>query len=456
MEKPNVLLITVDALRPDRLGCYGNTRQLTPNIDRLASRGVRFTKAITGGSWTQAAFPVLMTSTYASMYGGCTGHLAIERPSPVEALASAGYATGGFSTSPLVSPEYSYDRGFQYFPKLIPNEADPPLRKILGGQKLLCSPLFQYLSGLVGAKTRPARLYNSAAELTQKVCTWLDTVQNPFFAWVHYMDVHWPYFIEERLEKPGDIAQAWRDLSHLYAVGWKGASITETQKDHYIRSYEKAVNYSDTWIGKLLDHLDSIGEAERTIIILLSDHGEEFLEHGRWGHWESNLHDEVLHVPLIIHSPDRVGHGEINLQVRTLDIMPTVMDLCNQPRLEGMLGTSLLPLIHHDASLYAEDISISEMPRADWHRVAVRSDQYKYIWDSRTPDSPQLFDLRVDPGEKQNLFFNNGNNEIINDLYKHVQKILLLKEETAPLDQVSAPELEEEVIERLRGLGYLE
>jgi arylsulfatase A-like enzyme len=454
MENPNILIITIDALRPDRLGCYGNPKNLTPNIDRLASKGVCFKQAITGGSWTQAAFPVLLTSTYASMYGGCIGQLAAERPSPVEALAAAGYATGGFSTSPLLSKEYSYNRGFQYFPNLIPDEVDPPLRKIKGGQKLLRSPFFHRISNLAGFNSRPARLYISADELTRNVCNWLDGVQNPFFAWVHYMDVHWPYHIEKRLEKPNDIAQAWRDLSHLHSVAWKGKPLSEPQKDRYVHLYEEAVSYTDFWIGKLLDYLETSGESERTIVILLSDHGEEFLEHDRWGHRESNLHDELLHVPLVILLPNGPRGFEIIQQVRTLDIMPTVLDLSKQTLLEGMLGTSLLPLISGDPNGYKPEFSISEMPREDWHRVAVRNGNYKYIWDSQHPESPLLFDLQVDPGEKHNL--NPSSNQIIDELHSQVKNVLELKEQTAPRVQSLVPELDENVLDRLRGLGYLE
>lgn len=454
MDNPNVLLISVDALRPDRLGCYGNPRQLTPNIDKLASKGLRFTQAITGGSWTQAAFPVLLTSTYASMYGGCQGPLSAERPSPIDSLALSGYDTAGFSPSPLLSNAYSYNRGFRFFSTPIPNEVDPQIRKIKGGQRLLRSSIFHRFTSLMGISLRPARLYVSADELTEGVGNWLKTARRPFFAWVHYMDVHWPYYIEEELKSPEEIAQAWRDLSHLYAAGWKGASISNSQKEHYISLYEKAICFTDTCIGKLVDYLAAMGVADRTIIILVSDHGEEFLEHGRWGHWESNLFDEILHVPLIIHLPDDTRNQVINQQVRTLDIMPTILDLCNINNREGMLGTSLLTFQKENGNHSIPNFSISEMPRDEWHRVAVRNEKYKYIWDSRNPDKPQLFDLYMDPGEKHDIYANNP--DVAQHLHEYIQEVLRLKETTAPEEKVLAPELSKEVLDRLRDLGYLE
>ena len=103
MNKPNVILLTIDTLRANMLHCYGHKKPLTPNLDRLAASGLRFEQAITGGSWTQAAFPVMLTSSYAAMYGGCLGQLSPERPSPIEALARNGYTTAGFSTNPHLS-----------------------------------------------------------------------------------------------------------------------------------------------------------------------------------------------------------------------------------------------------------------------------------------------------------------------------------------------------------------
>ncbi|MEJ2750958.1 MAG: sulfatase-like hydrolase/transferase [Anaerolineae bacterium] len=166
MNRPNVILLTIDTLRADRLGCYGCERPLTPNLDRLAAQGVRFTEAITGGSWTQAAFPVMMTSTYASMYGGCLGALTAERPSPIQLLQDSGYATGGFSSSPLLSQAYAYNRGFQHFADLTPQETDPALRSMKGGQRLLRTPITHAISRMLGQQTRPARIYVNAEEIT--------------------------------------------------------------------------------------------------------------------------------------------------------------------------------------------------------------------------------------------------------------------------------------------------
>ena len=460
MSRPNVILLTVDTLRADFLGCYGHSRDLTPNIDRLAANGIYFKQAITGGSWTQAAFPVLLTSSYASMYGGCLSPLASERPSPIEALAANGYATGGFTTSPLLGHTYKYDRGFHHFVDMIPTETDPALRKMRGGQRLLRVPLTHFVSKLIGKQSRPARLYVSAAEVNKEVCQWLEHVDAPFFSWVHYMDVHWPYYIEEELTKPKDIAQAWEDLAFMHQMSRQGMQVPSDQRDYYIQLYERAIQYTDAQIGKLLDYIKQSKFAENTIVILVSDHGEEFLDHDDWGHKETNLHDEILKVPLIIHLPHHPDAKIVNRQVRTLDIMPTILDFCDCPYPESLQGTSLMPLWTDNEAKYKVEVAISERWRRRrnngdiLHIVSVRTDSFKYIWDSRQPEQPQLFDLQNDPDEQCNTYEQFP--EKAKELHAHVAGRLQASKETMPNRISAEPKLEQAVADRIRALGYLE
>lgn len=460
MSRPNVILLTIDTLRADRLGCYGHNPSITPNIDQLAATGLRFTQAITGGSWTQAAFPVLLTSSYASMHGGCLSPLAPERPSPIETLTTLGYTTGGFTTSPLLGQTYGYDRGFHHFVEMIPNETDPALRKIRGGQQLLRNPLTHYVSRLIGKRSRPARLYVSAAEVNKKVRQWMDNIEGPFFAWIHYMDVHWPYYIEEDLTRPADIARAWKDLAHLHQLSRQGIEMTGAQRDYYIQLYEQAVQYMDTQIGQLLSYVKKSKVAENTIIILVADHGEEFLDHQQWGHKETNLHDEIIRVPLMIHLPDQPNEKVIDRQVRTLDIMPTILDLCDCPQPDDLQGTSLTPLWTGNEARYENKIAISERwrKRRDngevLHMIAVRTDSFKYIWDSRQPDQPHLFNLQDDPGEKYNVCEKNA--EKAKELHIYVEEHRRYTSETTS-DRIPAePHLDQAVVDRLRALGYFE
>ena len=456
MNTPNVILLTIDTLRADMLGCYGHQKALTPNLDRLAASGIRFKQAITGGSWTQAAFPVLLTSSYPAMYGGCLGRLSPERPSPIEALALHGYQTGGFSTNPHLSRATGYDRGFQHFADLVPAEVDPLLRRIKGGQRLLRSPLTHAMLSPFGSRLRPARLYNSAADVTDSVCGWLERVEQPFFAWAHYMDTHWPYHLEETLRKPSAIAQAWQDLATMStgSNSDRREPITSAQRDHFVGLYERSLAYMDAQIGRLLTCVDGLGPDANVVVIVVADHGEEFLDHGRWGHWESNLYDEILRVPFII---GKLGGQEglvIKRQVRTIDLMPTILDLCGCPMPDNLLGTSLTPLWAPRGTPYEVDFSISEMRREPWHRIAVRTEAFKYIWDSKRTDQPQLYDLLADPAEKTSVCEQYP--QVVSQLQVQVDVHLQRVSETTPVTAVPQLEQDEEVTRRLRDLGYLE
>jgi arylsulfatase A-like enzyme len=456
MTNPNVILLTIDTLRADMIGSYGRRPDVTPNIDRLAATGIRFEQAITGGSWTQAAFPVLLTSSHAAMYGGCLGRLAPERPSPIAVLNQHGYSSAGFSTNPHLSRATGYDRGFSHFAELVPAETDPRLRRVRGGQRLLRNPLVHALLAPIGYRLRPARLYSPAAELTDRVCNWLDQVEGPFFLWAHYMDTHWPYHLEETLKYPREIAQAWQDLELMYrrSNDKHDKPISAQLRDRFIRLYEQSLHYLDGQIGRLLSHLAQRGHDANTIVILVADHGEEFLDHGRWGHWESNLYDEILRVPLIIRGPSAPAGLVIKKQVCTIDLMPTILDLCGVPSPSGLMGVSFVPVWKQPADDYAGGPALSEMRRDPWHRVAIRTESFKYIWDSKRPRQPDLYDLRADPAEKHNVSENHP--QEVNQFQALVDAHLQRVADTEPGAPVAQAEMDEEVTRRLRDLGYVD
>jgi arylsulfatase A-like enzyme len=450
----NFLLLTIDTLRADRLGSYGCPRPLTPNLDRLAASGIRFNQAITGGTWTQAAFPVIITSTPAALYGGCLGALSPQRPSPVAALESEGYATAGFVTNPHLGRQFGYNRGFTYFQELEPAERDPWLRSLKGGQALLRRPLTHAILGRLGQPLRPAPVSVSAGLVTDHLCHWLAGVDRPFFAWAHYMDVHWPYHLEETLVGARELARVWQDLAHYHDANWHGAVLTPAHRQYYIELYEAALTYLDRQIGRLLAYLDDAGRLSDTAIIVVADHGEEFQEHGRWGHWENNLYDEIIRVPLLLYLPGRSGGQVIERQVSTLDIMPTILDLAGCPALPGVEGHSLQPLWNGHEAGYPAGAALCEMWRDHWHRVAVRTLDYKLIWDSREADRPILYDLAADPAEQQDV--SQLHPDVVRHLQAQVEAHLRRVSQTAPDAAVAEPEVDEQLLQRLRGLGYVE
>jgi arylsulfatase A-like enzyme len=268
------------------------------------------------------------------------------------------------------------------------------------------------------------------------------------------MDMHWPYHLEETLTRPADIAQAWQDLATMHSPSNlnRNEPMTAAQRDHFVALYEQSLSYLDAQIGRLLIQLEESGRDANTIIIVVADHGEEFLDHNRWGHWESNLYDEILRVPLIIRLPNGPQGQVIQQQVRALDLMPTTLDLCGSPTPAGVMGASLAPLWTQGAAEYETEAAISEMRRDPWHRVAVRTEAFKFIWDNKRPYQPDLYDLRSDPGEKQDV--SGQYPREVSQFQASVDAHLRRVADTNPV--TAAPEQDEEVTRRLRDLGFLE
>lgn len=447
----NFLLLTIDTLRADRLG-----RGLTPHLDRLVRGGVTFGQAISGGTWTQAAFPPLLTSSPAAFYGGCLGRLAAARPSPIATFSQAGYQTAGFVSNPLVGPRYGYERGFDHFQELVPADREPWLRFRYGGQWLLRQPITHWLRPMP-----PARVTVPAGELHQAAINWLTGVNGPFLAWLHYMDVHWPYHREETLTRPGQLAHIWRDLAHFHAVCWQGASLSRADQAHFARLYDTALAYLDDQIGQLLAALAASGRDKETVIVVIADHGEEFMEHGRWGHWENNLFDEIIRIPFILFMPHSLEKQfparpeRVEQLVSSLDLMPTLLELADCPVPAGVEGHSLLPLLRNDPAGYPRQQAISEMWRDHWHRIAVRTATWKLIWDSRQPHQPALYHLSHDPAEQADV--SQHHPDIVAALGLAVDQHRQRTEQTRPENSPTPePQADEALLNRLRGLGYLE
>ena len=231
-------------------------------------------------------------------------------------------------------------------------------------------------------------------------------------------------------------------------------SITPAQQSHFVELYERSLHYLDAQIGRLMSHLDQSGYGSNTIVIVVADHGEEFLDHDRWGHWESNLFDEILKVPLILRLPDQASGQVIRSQVRLLDLMPTILEMCGCPAPTGLMGTSMTPVWAKQEVAYDGAVSLSEMRRDPWHRVAVRTEAFKYIWDSKRPDQPVLYDLRADPAEKQDV--STSYPQEVRQFQARVDTHLRRVAETEPMTAAPKLELDEEVVRRLRDLGYVE
>jgi arylsulfatase A-like enzyme len=382
---PNVIILGIDTLRPDHLGCYGYQRDTSPNIDRLASRGTLFLNNISQAPWTLPSFGSLFTSLYPHQHG-VTSTLSVIRdtfPTLATIMRDNGYSTGAILNSRLFNPEFGLNRGFDFY--------DAP-----------------------GVNTR------LADGTSRDALRWLDSQKGkPFLLFIHYFDPHEPYAPPapyDTLYDPGyrgRIGNAFHlneDFPGLVATNFEVIDWVTPEDWNHIRAlYDGEIAFTDKSLGDLMDGLKKRGLLKNTLIVFMADHGEEFHEHGGFGHGHS-LYGEVIRVPLIFSLPRLIPAGQrLSQQVRTIDIMPTVLDIVGvktQARLEGV---SLLPLLTGkgtvaagEGRLFPPSMAYSEgLLRGD-PQASVTAYPWKLVCNLVT-NREVFLNLEQDPGELDNL-----------------------------------------------------
>lgn len=410
--RPNVLLISVDTLRPDHLGCYGYQRDTSPHIDRLAAGGALFENVISSTSWTLPAHAALFTGLADTVHG-CTDtdrRLDDSRQTLAERLKAVGYSTVGFFSGPYLHPVFGLGQGFDEYidctsyPKL--SEKTAATVGTVDGR----------------AVNRRAHADITSPRLYQRVRSWLNANRSkPFFMFVHMWDVHFDFIPPPPYDRKFDPDYRGRVTGERFLFN---AAINRLmpKRDlvHLIALYDGEIAWTDAHIGKILDDLDALGLGDSTIIVLTSDHGTEFFEHQLKAH-RMSLYDEVIRIPLIVRYPGHIQPGQRhNVQVRLIDVLPTITDLLGLGVPADVMGQSLVPLFSGDP-LRRDNLAVSELfcdagkltPAGLWKpkdprfpmRYRLRSFRrlgHKVISDLNR-DRVMVFDLHADPGERTPL-----------------------------------------------------
>jgi len=470
----NIVLLTIDCWRGDHLGATGASPSPTPHMDKLAAEGAVFEQAITCGGWTRPAMMALFSSVYASRHhGGALKQLAPELPVISELLKAQGYETAGFNANLVCGRKGGFDRGFDTFQDLTSDDKRVTMlrkaRKIRGYNRvfipLMCQPRTHQLLGWFGVRLKLPEYTASAGLLTSSVLDWLRQPHSrPIFLWVHFIDIHWPYRLSRRRHEPREIAQAWQDRrTYRKVVSSRGRFDPGAEtRDRWQVMYREELMTVDEQIGLLFDHLRHAGLWERTAIIVSSDHGEEFFEHGTWAHSWNQLFDEGVHVPLIIRVPGMPAGLSIKQQISSLDVAPTILDIAGTDLPDSMMGASLLPLARGDASseICHRPEAIVEMlghRNSSPYRMAVRTEKQRYIHDTDHPHDNELYDRGADPDETHNIYHRDRKTARWFDerRFEHMAPIVPDLLETAD-DASPFADTDPEVVERLRALGYVE
>lgn len=410
---PNILLITIDSLRYDHLGCYGYHRNTSSNIDALAARGVKFLQAISNGGQTPQAFPAILESALPPVEGSWIKPIARHSTKLAEVFKNAGYRTAAFHSNPLLSRFYGYSKGFNVFDDSYHQmkrwRARIHIRMIARSLRKSMPKLVDKASSMLGPTlTRVLdRPIINANEINNKATSWLQINSERFFLWLHYMDVHYPYMPEAKyLKQYCNLSISRGQMKALrHKMMRRPSELSQAEIEMLINLYDADIKYTDEVVGSLLSKLGSC--LENTIVFVTADHGDAFGEHGRFGH--NTVYDELLHVPLIIAGPGIEGGTVIKQQVSLIDLAPTIVELAGLKSPSSFQGRSLLPMVEGKEEIEAGTIStiIPFGARQRGFDISYRIPGWKYICDESLNDGSllgeEVYDLRNDPGETNNL-----------------------------------------------------
>ena len=376
--KYNLLLISIDTCRADHLKCYGYDRDTSPHLDQLAKEGVLFENSIAAAGWTVPSHMSMFTSLYPAIHGVVTfdARLGEGVPTLAQYLAQGGYVTAAFVTGPAMNHHYGFNRGFQLYDDFT-----------------------------VGMTFERVDWRNNGLDqvVTDSVITNLATQwlkrhsQQNFFLFLHYWDCHYDYLPPPPFDRKFDPAykghEDGRDVANRETNILKYISIMDLA--HMMALYDGEIAHTDEEIGKVLELLQDLGLSEKTLVIVLSDHGEAFLEHGKLRHGNS-LYEEVLHVPLIMRLPGVIPAGKrVAGNVSHVDLMPTVLGLLHLPSPLQTQGIDLSPVML-GAKPVPERLIYSELTFAGSNLRAVRNGNRKLMGTIGTLAGAQLEEVAGD------------------------------------------------------------
>jgi arylsulfatase A-like enzyme len=405
---PNVLVIVVDTLRADHLSSYGYARPTSPNLDRIARQGVLFESAFSTSSWTQPSHASMLTGRYTYEHGADAYRRLDDRyPTIAEALQARGYRTGAFSANFRVfCRRLGFGRGFHHFEDYY-RSVDTILVSTFYGRMVEEYVLHRGF----GFEDQIGRRWVDAINCA--VLGWIDRDQGrPFFAFLNYFDVHDPYVPPQPyrsmfspLENPGGLINSYWGVDHIYVL------TTPEQLQGEIDAYDGAIAYVDHHIDQLLGELQARGLAENTLVVITSDHGESFGEHGLLQHTNS-LYREVIHVPLLFLWPGHLPDGVRVDEPVTIAALPaTLLDLIGEDGQALFPGPSLTRLWQDLEVTVDWPYPVAEIAQHPWEPIenpsahgamsAALSSEWHYITHEKFGE--ELYDWPVDPQETLNL-----------------------------------------------------
>ena len=433
--QPNIILISIDTLRQDALGVYGGKDVKTPNLDKFAKEGAVFENAYSNSPWT--------LPSHATMFTGFTPtHLGIRKVEDrlgknaltlPEVLNNYGYITAAVTSYILVSPSYGFDQGFDRF---------------IYNRDLKADQIAQAASAFIKINK-----------------------DKKFFLFLHLYDPHWPYHPPLEIAREFFSEEPTQDMYDLLRTqnyyDWVVKAIKGSDElvSFSRKMYDAEVSYVDMALGKVFAALAQEGIEGRTVVIVTSDHGEEFKEHGLMGHGLT-LYDEALKIPFIVRFPALIpNETRIKMPVQLIDIFPTVLAMAGiESPIAHIEGKDLTSEVYLRGKEESREI-LAETAMSGEMRYAVFEKGFKYITpfeltfgETLISHDTELFDLNQDPGELANLAEDmpTMTNHFKELLAKSLTNIERAQKDHGLLNSGESKELSSEEIERLRSLGYIQ
>ncbi len=421
----NVLLITIDTMRADRLGCYGASGMRTPHMDRLARRGALFQECVSPIPETSPAHASILTGLYPKHHGMRQNGVALNQSLPVlpDILGSEGFTTAAFVAGFPLLEKFGFARGFDHYDDYLTD-------------------------GFTSRDGEVQRTERIAQKVVDAFSFWLEREDGPFFAWIHLFDPHAVY------AAPGPYRRMYyngaeRDPENrsLEGVSLPGYLLLGgvTDVEYPVALYEGEVSYVDHQIGRLIDLLRVRGVLARTLVILTGDHGESMNEHGYYFGHSRFLYEPSLHVPLIMHWPGRVPAGvSVDGPVSLVDLVPTILDLLEIDGAGTWDGSSLVPLLF-GSTRPSSYMFLERSLLAGGGPGGVRKGDWKFVTTSERGE--ELYNLENDPGELTNLL------SLERERAKELRGVLAdWRRDDKPISEILDPRTREV----LRGLGYVD
>lgn len=450
MSARNVLVITVDSLRYDRTVGAGKKGDRVPILSEITDEAISFEQAVANGPNTPSSFPSILTSTYPLMYGGYR-YLDERRPFVSDTLKRAGLETVGYHSNPHLGADHNYDQGFKIFNDEGKSGDDSRSIKNLVDEYLdpdgltyrLLRRAYHFLQ-----MTTDISAYTRAPELIEQATDWFEHGWNgddPFFMWLHYMDVHYPFQPPERfLRELGIEPLPKRRVAELNGMMQENPEdLSEQDVEDLIELYDGEMRFTDHYIGKVVDELRERDVLDETIVVITADHGEAFGEHGRFGH-HPYLYDELLRVPLIVRVPG-LEPRTVDQQVSLIDLGPTLYELLDVEIPDEVQGTSFAPLLRGEEM--EEKMAIATGKGGE--TLACRTSEWKCFW-LVEEERVELYNLNEDPDELTDVSVDNP--EVVAEFKERMRAYL----DEADTTDIALPEVEtsDQVEQRLRDLGY--